>query len=160
MKPMFMNKEKAEALPVKSINICGDINMIAYELEGEHLKIGDWFYATYGDLEFEAVPLSKKLGMPRIPREPFVVTTTDARFGAAAIMSNQATELLFEEFGDILIILPSPVHEILVMADDGQDVNKLAEMVKTINSTEVSAQDRLSDHVFRLTRGKGLEVAA
>ena len=60
-------------------------------------------------------------------------------------------------FGDCYI-LPSSIHEVLIVPSD-MDVNTLAHMVHDINRAEVAEQDRLSDHVFRLSKGV-ISVAA
>ena len=46
-------------------------------------------------------------------------------------------------------MLPSSIHEVLLLPDDGKtDYHELAEMVQTINETQVAPVDRLSDNVY------------
>ena len=46
-------------------------------------------------------------------------------------------------------MLPSSIHEVLLVADDGSvALNKLEQMVRDINEAEVAPADRLSDSVF------------
>ena len=48
-----------------------------------------------------------------------------------------------------VIILPSSIHEVLIMPDYGTtDYDRLASLVSHVNSTEVAPDDRLSDHVY------------
>ena len=46
-------------------------------------------------------------------------------------------------------ILPSSVHEVLAIPDDGkQDPKHLKRMVETVNRNEVSVSEQLSDNVY------------
>ena len=46
-------------------------------------------------------------------------------------------------------ILPSSVHEILVVPDDGNiSFRELTDMVKEVNRTQVAPEDRLTDQVY------------
>ena len=51
--------------------------------------------------------------------------------------------------GTDFFVLPSSVHEVLILPDDGsQDLDSLQFMVREINRTEVAPEDRLSDFVY------------
>ena len=59
-----------------------------------------------------------------------------------------------EKIGEIVgkdyFVLPSSIHEVLIMPDNGQMTPmELAKMVKEINETQVAPQDRLCNKVFR-----------
>jgi hypothetical protein len=57
-----------------------------------------------------------------------------------------------EKFGGgNLIILPSSIHEVLVLAADtsNQNVSDFAAMVFEINREQVAVEERLSDNVYR-----------
>ena len=78
----------------------------------------------------------------------FIITNEKKMFGASVL--NYAR--FFRKFADNigwkdLIILPSSVHEIIVLPDDGQ-AKAMKPMVKEINETVVSADDVLSDSVY------------
>lgn len=47
------------------------------------------------------------------------------------------------------IILPSSVHEVLLVKQNQMSVEELKDMVKTVNASAVALQDRLSDHVYK-----------
>ena len=54
-----------------------------------------------------------------------------------------------------ILILPSSIHEVLLLPDDGLfSYNDLAHLVTFINQTEVPAQDRLSNQVYRYSRSE------
>ena len=87
----------------------------------------------------------------------YVVTTKGSYCGASAVLNPEIQQKLSDIFGDCYI-LPSSIHEVLIVPSD-MDVNTLAHMVHDINRAEVAEQDRLSDHVFRLSKGV-ISVAA
>ena len=54
-----------------------------------------------------------------------------------------------EVSGGDFYVLPSSIHEVLFIADDGSmELSHLEEMVRSINEAEVAPADRLSDNVF------------
>lgn len=54
-----------------------------------------------------------------------------------------------EGFQGNFFILPSSIHETIVVPDNGEfDYRVLQDMVQTINASEVSPEERLSDHVY------------
>ena len=87
----------------------------------------------------------------------YVITTEGSYCGASAVLNPKIQQKLSDIFGDCYI-LPSSIHEVLIVPSD-MDVNTLAHMVHDINRAEVAEQDRLSDHVFRLSKGV-ISVAA
>lgn len=50
---------------------------------------------------------------------------------------------------DDFYILPSSVHEVLLVKQNQMSVEELEDMVKTVNASAVALQDRLSDHVYK-----------
>lgn len=70
-------------------------------------------------------------------------------FGASALMYDEVMANVFNEIGGDYYILPSSIHELLVIRADGEiSVPELKAMVEEVNRTEVSETERLSDNVF------------
>ena len=92
-----------------------------------------------------------------------VVTTASSAHGAAAMVYPDFADKITEMFGDgaSVYILPSSIHEILVMKDTGDvDIAHLKEMVETVNTNEVAPADRLSNNVYRFNgETKQIEIA-
>lgn len=87
--------------------------------------------------------------MPDEPSPMWVATVGGGHNGACAIQYpgflEQAAEMLRGDF----FVLPSSVHEVLFVKDDGSlELSNLEDMVRNINETEVRPEDRLSDSVF------------
>ena len=63
--------------------------------------------------------------------------------------------------GSDLFILPSSIHEVLALPDDGEvDWKELEEIVQTINQTEVEDREVLSDTVYCYCRENDLLLPA
>ena len=89
----------------------------------------------------------------------YVVSKADGMFGATAVLDDTVQSRLQDIFPEGFYILPSSVHEVLAVSADTASPDDLAFMVKSINRDQVSEEDRLSDHVFTVERGR-LTIAA
>ncbi len=80
----------------------------------------------------------------------FVATVPDKINGAGVIAYQDFMEQASERIGGgDFYILPSSKHEILIVPDrDFIKLEDLKDMVKAVNETEVSAQDKLTDSVY------------
>ncbi|MBR3392924.1 MAG: hypothetical protein IKG51_02320 [Firmicutes bacterium] len=78
-----------------------------------------------------------------------VLTNTQMLNGAAVIFYPGVMEKIGDSQQVNFFILPSSVHEVILVNDDGSmNLKDLEEMVKSINASEVAPKDRLSDTVF------------
>lgn len=77
----------------------------------------------------------------------YVLTNRSRFLGASGILNS---EMIRNMIGDKkCYILPSSIHEILFLPDDGEiDVETLTQIVKQVNNSEVSPEEQLSDHVY------------
>ena len=75
--------------------------------------------------------------------------------GAAVILYDGLLKEMSKVLGHDLLILPSSVHEVLVMAyDKTMDFLSIRDMVEHINEVEVPVCDVLSDQIYRYNREK------
>lgn len=80
----------------------------------------------------------------------FVLTNNQKLNGAAALLDEKMMEQITERVGNDFYILPSSVHEVLIVPKEaGMDLKDLEAMVQEVNATQVAPQDRLSDHVYQ-----------
>lgn len=87
--------------------------------------------------------------MPDEPSPMWVATIEGGQNGACATQYPGFLEQAAETLGGDFFVLPSSVHEVLFVKDDGSlELSHLEEMVQNINETEVRPEDRLSDSVF------------
>lgn len=98
--------------------------------------------------------MASMMGMepePPMPGEPvmLVATTQEAFMGASVIQYPGFMDMAAEKIGGDFFVLPSSIHEVLLIPDDGNaDFHELAAMVQSINETQVAPADRLSDNVY------------
>ena len=80
----------------------------------------------------------------------FVVSNKDGLDGASVLASPEAMQLIQARLGGSeLIIIPSSVHEILVLRrEDAPNVSELNQIIREVNQAEVSEKARLADHAF------------
>ena len=89
-------------------------------------------------------------GMIDMPESPMWVATVEGGTnGAAVIEFSDFMEEAAGRLGGDFFVLPSSVHEVLLIRDDGSfEREQLEEMVRNVNATEVSAAEFLSDSVY------------
>ena len=79
----------------------------------------------------------------------YVLTNEGSVNGAACVLSAEAMDKVRETVGDGVYILPSSVHEVIILPmDKFDDPEKLADMVRSVNQSAVSPEIKLSDNVY------------
>lgn len=97
------------------------------------------------------INLAEKLGMPsELGAElPIFVISTDSACGASAIFYEDMVDTLYEKIGEEFYILPSSIHEVIVLPKSmGHSVAELENMVATINAEEVDEDERLTNSIY------------
>lgn len=91
----------------------------------------------------------------------YVLTNKCQNRGAIGMLRTDLLEK-FAEWGDCnFYILPSSIHEVLLLRDDEIPVDELRKIVRSVNRGVVDEMDRLSDEVYHYQRGSGkVEIAA
>lgn len=83
------------------------------------------------------------------PSPLWVATVEGGQNGAGVIQYPGFLDQAAEALGGDFYVLPSSVHEVLLVADDdSMELSYLEEMVRSVNETEVSPAERLSDNVY------------
>lgn len=83
-----------------------------------------------------------------IDNKMFVVTNKDRHYGAAAMCYPNIIKKFAEQKECDLIILPSSVHEVLILPCEGEDFKRFKEMVIEVNETALSPEEVLSNSVY------------
>ncbi len=81
----------------------------------------------------------------------YVVTNEAGTLGASAAFYPGLLKSLSEDFESDLFIIPSSIHEVLVIPDPNlqMDVSSLKEMIHEVNATTVAEEEVLSDNLYR-----------
>ena len=88
--------------------------------------------------------------MMGMPEPPMYVMTNETKInGAAAMIFTDKLQEFAEQHDTSFFILPSSVHEILLIpANEEMDVKNLTDMVREVNDTQVSPDEVLSYNVY------------
>ena len=79
----------------------------------------------------------------------YVASSADNISGAGVIAYEDFMNQAAERVGGDFFILPSSRHEVLLVPDDGtKSLKELEAMVKDVNATQVSPEDKLTDSVY------------
>lgn len=91
----------------------------------------------------------------------YVLSNQKRAYGARAILRTDLLQAFAMGAGRNLYILPSSVHELILIPDNGNySVDDMRETVRTINETQVPEQDRLSDTIYYFQKDSGtIEIA-
>lgn len=85
----------------------------------------------------------------------FVLTNTRMVFGAACMFYPGLLSSFAQKTGCNLIILPSSIHEVLLIPEvSGRNYKGLGEVVRSVNSDVVEEKDILSDYVYYYDRNE------
>lgn len=79
----------------------------------------------------------------------FVISNEQGINGAASVLDENLMAKVTEELGEDFYVLPSSIHECIVIPAENMDVNELKAMVQEVNETQVMPQERLSDQVYQ-----------
>lgn len=83
----------------------------------------------------------------------FVLSNSIGMYGAVSVMFEEKLKQFAETEECNFFILPSSVHEVLLLQDDGiMTAEKCAEMVREVNATQVAATEVLTDSVYYYDR--------
>lgn len=88
-------------------------------------------------------------------RKPFmhVLRAYDGVYGACAMLNKKIMSEVCDQLEcDLVYILPSSVHEIIVIKAEHMDVEALKNMVCEINEVVVGAEEFLADNVYQYSR--------
>ena len=81
--------------------------------------------------------------------ELYVASMPDMANGAGVILYPHFMEKAAQELGGDFYVIPSSVHEVLLLKDDGAiALEDMKEIVRSVNRSEVSHEDFLSDNVY------------
>ncbi len=79
--------------------------------------------------------------------------------GAAVLLYPGVLEALAERFGGAYYIIPSSIHELLLLKDtEEENAARLNEIVREVNASQVEPEEVLADHVYHFSKERGLTI--
>ena len=94
-----------------------------------------------------------------LPASLYVLSNEDSFFGAAALFYPGMLERPTILMGGAFYVLPSSIHEVLVLPVTGGDAQKLADIIKTANRTVTDSDVFLADDLFVCEAGRLRQVS-
>lgn len=94
-------------------------------------------------------------GEPMVPL--YVLTTENKSHGAVYMADPECMGSIARKFDGGLYILPSSVHEVLILPKDQMwemTPEDLCQMVREVNRTQVAPEERLADHAYLYQEGE------
>ena len=93
--------------------------------------------------------------LPEAAPPLYVLTNTYRTNGATVLLYDDILKELSDLFEKDLIILPSSIHEVLILAtdeNDRQNLDHYTAMVKEVNASQLQDEEILSDHAYYYCR--------
>lgn len=92
----------------------------------------------------------------RTPTPLYILSNRFGVAGAACMLYPDTLKDFAELFETDLIVLPSSIHEVLLLPDEGDRLyEELGLIVASVNRTEVEPEERLSNQVYLYSRSMG-----
>ena len=169
--PVWPNREMLENIPHRTVEDMAVVYRVELDGDSATALVTNRLLGQYGvspdQLHADAVwsqlaahpPVLRNMaevmaemsgGMLDLPESPlWVATTEDGVNGASVTQLPGFLAEAAERLGGDYFVLPSSVHEVLFIRDDGSFTREeLEDMVRRVNATEVSEADYLSDSVY------------
>ena len=103
--------------------------------------------------------LAEATGIPETEEGPipplWVLCTQTGSYGASVLLYKEPFDRLAERYGSDLYVIPSSIHEVLVVPTRGLEPEDPRCMVACINASEVPEGEQLSDNIYRYSREDG-----
>lgn len=91
----------------------------------------------------------------------YVLTNAEKSHGAIYMFDKETMSAIAEKLGSNLVILPSSVHETIILKEKQEmDFERLTEIVRDVNASQVLPDEILSDNVYRFDKGKQMLTLA
>lgn len=109
--------------------------------------------------------LSLLMGISDIPENTpeilmWVITNPAEFCGAAVMLYNDYFDSLAKKLESDLYILPSSIHEVIVVPTNNSELDFIRSTVCEINASKIAAEQVLSDNVYRYNRDNGMLLIA
>lgn len=84
----------------------------------------------------------------KLPAPMYVLTNQNRLNGSGCILYRNLLKTVSAKLGGDLYVIPSSVHEVLIIPAKGSDADTLSDIVKEVNRTQLTREEILSDHVY------------
>ena len=130
---------------------CGTFTVKSTHLAAHDLSFEELFEAASNNDNYICMNMKDLICECLDDSKMFVVSNEDKCCGAGAICSDYILKETLEKLGsERMLIIPSSIHEIICIPDDGEITTALrtAEMITEINAQCLRPEEVLSDHPY------------
>lgn len=131
-----MNTQEVYAIALKNMREKNDLKIYTLESIGKQIFLGaereEFSKEVWEQMEIPVVVLGK----------------ADCKEGAVGILDTDKLQEISEIVKEDLYILPSSIHECLLVPKSKMNLQEAQKMVGEINILEVAPEDRLSDNIY------------
>lgn len=137
-----------------------DITEAELKQAADKNEAGGWFsvksLGTVFEENFSSMPQPEFEG-----NIMFIATNRIMRYGAAVMLHPELFRGLAEKLQQNLYILPSSIHEVIVVPENVDNAKEFKRMVKEVNATQVAPEEVLGGSVYLYSRETGeISIAA
>lgn len=120
------------------------------------------FYLPYIRKLDEVIMEMRHIGEKELDGETplYVITNQRKTYGATLILFPEIFRVISEVYGENLYILPSSIHELLVLPESLDYAERLKGIVREVNSTCLEQVELLSDNVYMYKQESGSIIIA
>lgn len=90
----------------------------------------------------------------------YVLSNNRKSYGAACILYPDMLKKIADRLGDDCYVIPSSLHETILIPASGMEAASLSEMIMTVNETALAKEDVLAEHPYFYSRDNEELVAA
>ncbi len=120
---------------------------LCVEVKGMNDIIREMMLENGNEMGAEEVINALEHAEQKIPM--YVMTLKGKYFGASCICQNEELSGFAQRLGKSFYILPSSIHELILIPDDGRETPEgLKRMVREVNSSHVAEEEQLSNNIY------------
>lgn len=160
--PVCNTLEKHFKLDVSDIikNACISLNEIHLKQLG--IGVDELDSAASNNMKKTMPAVIKNIGefIPMLGHESdlFVLTNSDSIYGAGAVLYEGIQEKIERKVGEDFLLLPSSIHEWIIVPHEYGDIEVMTNIIQEINSTTIKPEELLSDRPYILNDNKLVEA--
>lgn len=110
-------------------------------------QIQPYTFEPIEDVISELIP--SELNYEELPAiNIYCLSNTSRAYGASALAYDGVLESISQRFNSDLTIIPSSIHELLIIPESNPDREQLEYMIKEVNELELKETEILSDHPY------------
>ena len=135
---------KVDCDDLYDVALCNTPRLLSHYFENMHSLLKEVIHETAGTSDDDLFPM-------------YILSNEYRTYGATVLLYPNLLSNLADSFGKDLVVLPSSVHEVLLLPVDGSpDLKYYTEMVQEVNETQLADDEVLSDHAYLYSRATRL----